>query len=162
MLRHFKKTLNQLVCSKKRGRVQKTLITAHNKIMMDVSLFNLGKEEGVCGCSPLAGHQVLIQMFSHSPSSAFWGKKTTWKKSWVKIRTGKSLAYYHHGQNRLNLEKINFIYCLLKMAEMSKKQIKTKETFYEPHLPLLSGPPLLLHSCILYVFPSWAAQGAQE
>lgn len=130
--------------------------------MMDASLFNLGKEKGGCGCSILAGHQLFIQMFSHSPSSTVWGKKITWKNSWVKIWTGKSLTYYHHGQNRLNLEKINFIYCQLKIAQISEKQIKTKETLYEPHLPLFPGPPSLPHSCILYLFPSWTAQGHKE
>lgn len=127
MLRHLRKTVNQLVCHKKRGKAQKILITTHNKIMMDVILFNLGKEEGGCGCSTLAGHQMLTQMFSHSPFLTVWGKKIRCKNSWVKIRTGKSLTYYHHGQNRLNLEKINFIFCQLKIAQISKKQIKTRD-----------------------------------
>lgn len=35
------------------------------------------------------------------------GKKVRLKSSWVKIKTGTSLTNYDHGQNRLDLGKIN-------------------------------------------------------
>lgn len=126
---------------------------------MGVSLLNQGKEERGCGCLTLACHQVLIQMFSHSPSPTVWGKKIRWINSWVKIRTGKSLTYYLHGQNRLDMDKINFIYCQLKIAQISEKKIKTKETFYEPLLPVhLHSLSLVSSVCS----SSWAAQGHKE
>lgn len=38
------------------------------------------------------------------------GKKTGWKSSWVKIKTGRSYTSCHNRLNRLNLRKINFTY----------------------------------------------------
>jgi len=36
------------------------------------------------------------------------------KSSWVEIKTGRSLTSYCHGQNRLDSQKSNLIYCQLK------------------------------------------------
>lgn len=53
----------------------------------------------------LAGCQIPAKLLSHSPFSAIQEEKKRWKK-WVKIKLGSLLTSYHHGQNRLGLEKI--------------------------------------------------------
>ena len=45
------------------------------------------------------------KLLYHSLSSAGQGRENKMKGSWVKIRTGRSLTNYHHGQNRLDLGK---------------------------------------------------------
>lgn len=46
------------------------------------------------------------------------------KSSWAEIKIGKFHANYSQGQNRLNLKKINLIYCQLKLEYESEKQTK--------------------------------------
>lgn len=113
-------------------------------------LFNLGWPPG-------AHADVLSLPFLNS-----MGEENQMKKFVGQDKDRKITYLLHHGQNRLNLEKINFIYCQLKIAQISKKQIKTKDTFYDSHLPLFPGSPSLPRSCILYLFPSPRSLGTQK
>lgn len=69
--------------------------------------------------------QTPAQLLTHSPSSTGQGETIAWKRSWDKIKTGKLLASYCHGQNRLNLRKIN-LFTILKELD-SKKWRQTIE-----------------------------------
>ena len=59
-----------------------------------------------CGGLTLPGCQVPTKAALSLPSSTGQGRENIMKGSWVKIRTGRSLTNYRHGQNRLNLGKL--------------------------------------------------------
>lgn len=52
---------------------------------------------------------------SHSltplPQHDSGGRGVRWQSSWNKMKTGRSLSNYHHGQKRLGVRKIDLIYC---------------------------------------------------
>lgn len=51
------------------------------------------------------------------------------KKSLVRIRSGRFLTNYCHGQNRLGKRKMNVFYCVLVTDKSSENKKKTKDTF---------------------------------
>lgn len=93
-----------------------------------------------------------IQLLFHCPSSAGQEEKIRCKSSWVQIEKGRLLIYYHHGQNRPALGKINLL--PIKIGLDSEKQRQIKTTASTDSLPLLSRlnfhpsllMPLLSHS----------------
>lgn len=93
------------------------------------------------GCLP-----EPTQPLSHFPSSAGHREKR-WKRSWVEIKTGRSLTNYCHGQISLDLGKINLTYCQLKTIGMVGTH---------PHL--FPGLASLLHSQPLYLLAQYEQQ----
>lgn len=76
------------------------------------------------------------------------------KKPWTEIRTGRSLTNYHQMLNRLDLGKINLIYC-----QLTSRTVRTKNNLKWPSLP----PPFFLGSTSLYIFlPSLLPWGVQR
>lgn len=67
------------------------------------------------------------------------------KSMWVKARTGRPVGSYHHGQNKINLGKINLIWVKLKQVWIVRNKRKEKISF---HLSMLSQD-LLLHCWLL-------------
>lgn len=70
----------------------------------------------------LAKGQTPTQALSHYPSSRGQGEKIRSKNSWVKMRTERSLTTYCHGQNRLNLRKINLLLIKIDLVGTKRKQ----------------------------------------
>lgn len=59
-----------------------------------------------CGGLILSGCQMPTELHTHFPSSAGWG----WQESlWVKIKAGRTVINYYHGEKTLDLEKINLL-----------------------------------------------------
>lgn len=58
-----------------------------------------------CGGLILSGCQMPTELHTHFPSSTGLGEESPW----VKIKTGRPVINYCHGQNTLDLEKINLL-----------------------------------------------------
>ena len=65
-------------------------------------------EFSILGCGGLtpAGCQVPTKAALSLPSSTGQGRENITKRSWVEIRTGRSLSSYLYRQNRLDLGKL--------------------------------------------------------
>lgn len=66
---------------------------------------------------------------------ARWAEKTAREKSRVKMKTWRSLISYYCKQNRLNLGRINLIYCQLKYIWVVRNKKTNTKTLFLPHSP---------------------------
>lgn len=72
---------------------------------------------------------------SFSPTPLQQDRQAKWEKSLrVKIKTGRSLPNYHHGQTRFDMRKISLIYWQLKIEWDGEKQ--TQKLKHVPSAPL--------------------------
>jgi len=110
------------------------LETVSYKVMVGKLQAEVIRHRNRCGGLSLAGCQMLTKMLSQSPSSTGQGEKIRWRRSWLDIKTWTSLIHYHHRQKKLNIGKINIIYCQFK-TEQDKKETKTKLKSPSPHAP---------------------------
>jgi len=80
-----------------------------------------------------------------SPSSSTGQReKIRWKSSLAEVKTGTSLANYHHRLNALNLRKISCMYCQLKTELGGEKQI-WELNHLTPTSSFFPGSAFLLH-----------------
>lgn len=80
----------------------------------DFSMVIVHMNFAFCSGLALANSQTLTQMLAHYHSAVVQGETMGWKSSQVEIKTERSITNCYHRQKRLNLRKINFLYCKLK------------------------------------------------
>jgi len=74
-----------------------------------------------CGGLTLARCQVPSKDTLSLHLLSWMGRENILKGSWIEIRTGRSLTNYCHGQNGLDLEKINLNLLLIKTVYSYEK-----------------------------------------
>lgn len=93
-------------------------------------------------CRPAARHPHTCSLTLRPPQVS--GQKRWWKKSWILLRTGRSLTNNRFRQNRLDFGKINRIIWQLEWWEA---KTKTKTPFSIP------SPQAPFHSFVITLLP---------
>lgn len=118
----------------------------------------------LCDRLALANSQMLTQLLAQSPLLVGWGRKIEWESSWVKIMTGTLLINLSCRQSKLDIGKINWIYCQLKYIQVVRNKDKHWNKTFAPSpcstslwspLPLPEQHSRLKRiTCILYIVVS--------